>query len=158
MFSIMMKHTNRISKKQVGIGLLELTLSLVVISILLIGATRYYQNTQNAQQVNETVNVLQTVLTGAENWKWMYKSYNDISITHLVETGLVPKDFEEEKATPWGSITVESQGEDQVKLTVTNIPEKPCKDLSDIMSRSQVEAVGDCSDGYIGVYPSSKQE
>lgn len=99
-----------------GIGLLELMLSLTVIAILLIAATRYYQSTQTARQVQETIETTQLIYIAAERSMENYGSYcpkNDSRcgsigadiISVYIDKGLLPTNFKDNKSAWGGNIT-----------------------------------------------------
>ena len=57
----MMLKLNR--SKQRGISLLEVLLSLSVIAIILVMATRYYRSAQQSQQVSNAVSMISGIVT-----------------------------------------------------------------------------------------------
>jgi len=64
-----MKQKNKVlNKKQIGIGLLELMLSLAIISVLLVMATRYYMSTSLNSRINQTLNSVLGLPAAAECW------------------------------------------------------------------------------------------
>src|SRR3989338_2429435 len=94
-----------------GIGLLELTLALAIIAVLLLMATRYYQMARFSQQINEGIDVIQSVHGAAERWHAINDNYADISLQALVDRDFLPAmaDQRESPANPWGGgITVQS--------------------------------------------------
>ena len=59
----------RLNRKEKGIGLLELMLSLAIIAVLLIMATRYYQSTRRSSQLNQIVQTTNAYIAAIETWK-----------------------------------------------------------------------------------------
>jgi Tfp pilus assembly protein PilE len=123
-------------KKYIGISLLEVMLSLAIIAIILVMATRYFTITMHSEQGNEGVRTLQTVMKGSDDWFWTYKTYQsstnnpDISITALANLGLVPKNFTEPNANPWGgTIEVTPTSATEVSITLTNLNLASCQNL-----------------------------
>ena len=140
----------------VGIGLLELMLSLAIIAILLIGATRFYQSTRVSQQVNDAVGMLQTVITASESWFYTLKTFQSIPLLQLVGQGLVPSSFGDNTANPWGGEIQVASGADpdkQIQLSLTQVPVAACKGLQDIMTKKGVHNQRCLNNHYTGVYP-----
>jgi Tfp pilus assembly protein PilE len=137
-------------KSTFGIGLLELMLALAIIAILLVMATRYFETTRGAQQINQALQMLQTTMTASDNWYTTYKSYRDtpkgdVDITKLADLGLVPKDFTTDTINPWGGkISVTPKDNDHVNIELTAVPAGDCKYLVDIMTKRHFTAV--CSE------------
>ena len=121
-------------KKTQGISLLELLLSLTIIAILLVMATRYYTSVRSEQQVNDAFVMVKQILGAGDNWYDTYKNYDNppISIPALQNLGLLPSDL---KNNPWGqsidinqppavnyfslSTVIPSQGEcENLRLTI----------------------------------------
>lgn len=97
--------------KQKGIGLLELMLSLAIIAILLIMATRYYQSASNSQAISSAIDMVNAVKSGVKN----YMTSNTNSATYpdiktLVTDGYLPQSYNNpSSANPWsGEICIDS--------------------------------------------------
>jgi type II secretory pathway pseudopilin PulG len=81
--------------KAKGIGLLELMLSLAIIAILLIMATRYYQSASNSQKVSQAVDMFAAMKGAAQNYHnsqgstGVYAS----SVAELVGKGYLPASY-----------------------------------------------------------------
>lgn len=54
-------------KNQTGFGLLELMLSMVIVALLLIMATRYYQSARSNARINEGVSLISSIVNAANN-------------------------------------------------------------------------------------------
>lgn len=96
-------------KMQRGIGLLELMLSLAIIAILLIMATRYYQSASNNQNINQAVDMVNAVKSAVKNY--MNSNLNSTAyptVTQLEAAGYLPDNYASSAtANPWnGSICV----------------------------------------------------
>lgn len=148
-------------KKINGISLLELLLSLALIAILLVAATRFYESTRASEQTTEAVNILQHLTAASDKWFVLYKSYQktdngDISLQKLIELGWLPKNFVLADVNPWGgSINVAPQDSTDVTLTLSAIPDKDCTNLKELMQQ-QLNLVGNCSGGnYTATYSSA---
>ncbi|QLH43968.1 MAG: prepilin-type N-terminal cleavage/methylation domain-containing protein [Coxiellaceae bacterium] len=118
-------------KSRKGIGLLELMLSLAIISVIIIMATRYYDMAHLSRRVNDTVSMIQTLRSASERWLVSHPDYADISVENLQERNLLPSDFG--KNPFGGDITIESGNDanNQIEITVTKIPVTACKTLLD---------------------------
>lgn len=116
---------------QRGIGLLELMLSLAIIAILLVSATRYYLVTRTAEQVNDAAEMVTSVFAGGQTW---LQTYNDLSgltsIQRLVDILAVPPNFAQQNANPWGgAINTLGNNKDELTVTLTQIPAEACENL-----------------------------
>lgn len=122
-----------IKQKNNGIGLLELMLSLTIIAILLVSATKYYAGARNSQQVNDGAQMVIAVYTAGQNW---LRSHDDLSgvtgINIFVNDGSVPKDFMLASANPWGGSIdafVSPQSKTSLEIDLHQIPEEACYNL-----------------------------
>ncbi len=116
--------------KQIGIGLLELMLSLAIIAILLVMATRYYQVASFSEKVNQDINLIGNIEAAANRWKAIYGDYKKItSIQDLIDQGM--QDISAYNA--WaGTVDVVSNTEGSgIEITLNNIPYKACNNLLD---------------------------
>lgn len=111
--------------KQFGIGLLELMLSLSIIAILLVMATRYYLVTSYSRKLNQVTSEMAQIQGAAYSWKGTKADYTGISGPNLVDAGLIASgDIGKDKeniVTPWEVIIhVESTtiGENKPGVTV----------------------------------------
>lgn len=131
----------KIKKSINGISLLELMLALAIIAVLLVMATRYFNLARNIQQTNEAENMLQTTMNAVDNWYWTFKKFRgtpngDISIENLVAMNLLPKDFANTTANPWGGhLVINPQSNGQVSIEFDNISSKDCTTLQNNMTK-----------------------
>ncbi len=138
--------------KQLGIGLLELMLSLAIISVLLVMATRYYQVARQGQQVNDAISEVQAIIAAGENWVTGgnddFASLNDNGLSKLIQNCYLPKGSNK---NPWHGVTQVHAGDNpnQLKITMNSIPSKACLDLSNKLNNSTAnpdqEARSHCS-------------
>lgn len=126
-------------KKVKGVGLLELMLSLAIIAVLLIMATRYYQTTSQSQKVNQAVSDIQAILAAAANYTAASPG-SAFAITDLVSAGLLPANWSTETpvagtANPWaGAYTATNvSGSPAVKITAGSVPLTACTALDQLM-------------------------
>jgi type II secretory pathway pseudopilin PulG len=99
-----------------GIGLLELMLSLAVIAILLVMATRFFGVTHRAQELNHAAKDVAFVMAGVHNWQAGKGNFSGISLQELAAQGLLPDDITNDGFLPaWGGcesakVTIQSGG------------------------------------------------
>jgi type II secretory pathway pseudopilin PulG len=89
--------------RQRGIGLLELMLSLAIIALLLIMATRYYAGTKRSKEITEVVSLVNAIRAGASNYAIPggYAPVHNL-MTTLMNAGLLPQGSD---TPPWGGDT-----------------------------------------------------
>lgn len=128
-------------KKQFGISLLEVMLSLSIIAIILVMATRYFAITMQSEKTNEAVKILQTVVKASDDWYYTYKTYQksannpDISIAALINLGMVPKNYVETTANPWGgAIEISPRDANHVSIQLTEISSPACQNLISVVT------------------------
>jgi type II secretory pathway pseudopilin PulG len=90
--------------KQLGIGLLELMLSLAIIAILLVMAIRYYQSASSAQSINQAIDMVNAVKGGVKNYLTSNIGSTTIpKVSDLAAKGYLPNTYENPTtANPWG--------------------------------------------------------
>lgn len=124
---------------QKGIGLLELMLSLAIIALLLVMATKYFGLAHRAQTLNHASKDTTFLMASIQNWRTGQDDYHDISFQSLFDEGLTPSEITEDGGLPaWdgcteGKITImASDSHDHLaKIMMTNISNKLCKGLHD---------------------------
>ena len=142
-----MRLLKRLKSKQKGIGLLELMLALGIIALLLVMATRYYNQTRRAEMINDASRVAAFTLAGAKNWKGGRMSYEELtSYSILNDTGLAPDGIEVKNGSSgelprWqgcpGEIDISwDSSERKVRLVFSHISKQICNGLKARMNRS----------------------
>lgn len=130
---------------QKGIGLLELMLSLAIIAILLIMATRYFNSARSSQKVNETVNLVQVITSAATNIVGAGGQPSTISASSLVT--YVPPIYQNGTTinSPFGGgVTVTAATNTSSKtgyalsITMTGVPSDSCTALINAMTNVAV--------------------
>lgn len=119
-------------KRQTGFGLLELMLSMVIVALLLIMATRYYQSARSNARINEGVSLISSIVNAANNIAIGTGDYSAVSNTSIAS--YLPSNAQTGTAgtlnDPWGgtltvdgktdpktlSIKMEGLGDDCAKL------------------------------------------
>lgn len=127
---------------QRGIGLLELMLSLAIIAILLIMATRYYQTTKQSQEVNDAVQLVNSLVGAMSNYRTDHPTkFKNVSVgvKDLTDVGYLPSAYGDGKNTsPWrtsiGKSNIGNNGE--VYVNIYSIPYGACQQLAGRLSSS----------------------
>lgn len=122
-----------------GIGLLELMLSLAIIAILLIMATRYYQSASTNQKINQAVDMFAAVKSGVRNYYLSTKTF-PTGVQTLVQSGYLPTSYlDGDKSTatttanvnPWsGSLAIAAGTGDIFTVVMAGIPNGMCSQLT----------------------------
>lgn len=123
-----------LKRNNTGIGLLELMLSLAIIAVILILATRYYQITRSSQAINEASSMVLAVYTAGSSWLDSHDHFdNKDMIEEFVDNALLPADFKNGAVNPWGgAIQATGSADNPIQLTVTldSVPQADCKNLA----------------------------
>ncbi len=72
---------------QLGISLLEVLLSLSIIAIILVMATRYFFVATNNNKINTAIGQVGGIVAAAHNWKGIRASFTGISVQELYNSG-----------------------------------------------------------------------
>lgn len=151
---------NKATNRQKGISLLEVLLSLTIIAIILLMATRYYEITNASGKMNDGVRVLNSLTAAADDWFVTYKTYQAaenipaISKTALIQMGDLPQEYARDNANPWGGeINISPADVAHVTLELTKVPYGDCLNLKGIMQNRM--NVADCptAGGFKATYP-----
>ena len=123
------------SLKNKGIGLLELMLSLAIIAVLLIMATRYFKTAETSQQVEEAAKMVTAVYTAGDSWMQDHSQFGSQNMMGtFAKLGWVPKDFANAttKPNPWGGeITAQAGATPKIlKVGLSKVPQDACQNLA----------------------------
>jgi len=133
---------------QRGIGLLELMLSLSIIAILLVMATRYYISANQSQQISNSVSMVSGVISGGANYSTQNNgSYANVSLLSLVQGGYIPASFcgsgnangtcTGQGADPFhGDLNVSPVAANNYQITMNNIPTNICPSVANMVNAS----------------------
>lgn len=122
--------------KQRGIGLLELMLSLAIIAILLVMATRYYVITSRSQQTNQAVQFVNAMIGAARTYSAGGNfSGIDTSGKALIDMGLISKGDQDGNGTGvingWGNpVKFTSEGNGGSLTISMKVPNYSCLALN----------------------------
>ena len=112
----------RCSQRQQGIGLLELMLSLAIIAILLIMATRYYQSASVSNKINTAVDMFAGVQGAMESYS-IDNNASEATIDELVQSGYLPPSYGNgEGANPFGGDVTLTPGSGVYTIAMDNVP------------------------------------
>lgn len=132
-----------------GIGLLELMLSLSIIAILLVTATRFYVSTKSSQQVGEAAQLVTAVYTAAQSWITHDQIKNQDMIPLFVADGSLPKEFSKANVNPWGGhVTATGQSATSITVNLSAVPADSCNDLTEEFKEKIPNSVASCDKGF----------
>lgn len=117
--------------RQAGIGLLELMLSLAIIAVLLIMATRYYSSAHSNQQISQAVDQFTSIAGAVRNWRVdnPFEAVSGLTVGKLNTDGYLPSSITS-TSNPWrGSTTLKNQGGAKFTIEMTNVPAETCDKL-----------------------------
>lgn len=134
-----------------GIGLLELMLSLAIIAILLIMATRYYQSAHQNQLVSQGVDMFGAVQAAVQTYRLDNTDLSAVSISTLVSKGYLPNSYGSGgAANPWGGLltVTPNTGTGVLVVEMTGVPggsdDTLAKRLNDTISKTGSGSYGAC--------------
>lgn len=136
-----------IKHKQQGISLLELMLSLAIIAILLVMATRYYETTRMSQQVDEAAEMVTAVYAAGNSWLESNTTFNQPDMLQaFVNNGSVPADFKSANINPWGGyVQVTGISTKNLTMTMSNVPSTGCLNLAAKVSQKMPGSTTSCT-------------
>lgn len=82
-----MRQWNALNRNQTGISLLEVLLSLSIIAIILVMATRYFFVANNNNKINTTVSQVGGLVAAVNTWKGIKTTYEGLSVQALYDAG-----------------------------------------------------------------------
>lgn len=85
-----------------GIGLLELMLSIIVITAVILGATKYYLVAREAARITQAQDIINTAAEAAYKWVEGHSDFSGITTQVLFDAGLLPHKYLEKNMDPWG--------------------------------------------------------
>ncbi len=114
------------SRTRPGLALTDVAIAIGVLAVLLAAVTASLGAIENGR-VNSAERSVETLKGAAINWLSNGRySYSGISFTALRTENLLPPNFTETGANPWGgdyTITSTGSGNNQVTITLTNLPD-----------------------------------
>jgi len=87
-----------------GIGLLELMLSILVITAVILGATKYYLVAKEATRVTQAQEIINNVAEAGYQWVEGQSDFSGMTgVAVLIKAGLLPNSYDIGKnISPWG--------------------------------------------------------
>lgn len=117
----------RMVKRTKGIGLLELMLSLAIIAVLLIMATRYFQGARSNQQINQAIQAFQDVYAACSQAQ-LQDPGSDCKIPTLVSAGYLSAGYQAASSAttnpmnPFGGDLTASITSGALSVVMTDVP------------------------------------
>ena len=146
-------------QRQLGIGLLELMLSLAIIAILLIMATRYYQSASDANKRNQAVDMFSATNAAVENYKIdnpgdvKNLAGSGVGMKMLIDAGYLPPSYgsQGKTANPWGGpIDVDASiGGGVFTVSMTGVATNSCDAVGDRIDQTIAKASTTDGDGNV---------
>ncbi|CAM4389775.1 MAG: hypothetical protein LEGION0398_MBIBDBAK_01153 [Legionellaceae bacterium] len=116
-------------QRQRAIGLLELMLSIAIISVLLLMSIRYYSSLKYQERLTQASTMVRDIISAASSWGAANPNFENISIEQLINVNLLPPNYGK---NPWaGTVQVSPKKGDiySIAINFTEVPEDPCKSL-----------------------------
>ena len=131
----------KMKKRQTGFGLLELMLSMVIVALLLIMATRYYQSARSNARVNQAIGLIGSIVSAANGVSLANGNYSTISdstlIPYLSPNFVSGTGKNQTIQDPWGNtVTVTSNGATNFTIALASIPTDDCTKLSNALGQN----------------------
>lgn len=138
--------------KQRGISVLEVMLSLAIIAVILVMATRYYKTAQQSQQVKNALNILGGIVSAEVDYAATNSNAYDLNIEDLSTKGYLPPGIGGSGTTPgndpWGNKILLGPGANGgFMITFSSVPSNACQELANIVNQQQAGTAPDCSSG-----------
>lgn len=119
--------------KQQGISLLEVMLSLAIIAVILVMATRYYKVAQQSQQVSNALSLIGGIISAETQYAVANNNAYTADMNALKSGGYLPSNFGN---NPWGApILLTPQGS-TIVIRFDNVPPGPCAVLQKTLDNS----------------------
>lgn len=136
---MLMSITNR--HNQQGIGLLELMLSLAIISVLLVMATRYYKSADQGQKISNSISLINGIAGAGAQYLNANPDKTFQDLTPLIADHYLPDNFKTIKS-PWGTDIFATGTGGQVTVTFKAVPGAPCRILKSSLSGTEGTTCG----------------
>jgi type II secretory pathway pseudopilin PulG len=144
-----------------GIGLLEIMLSLAIIALIIIMATRYFSVAQQQQKITQTMNMVTTLLQVARTYGAGVSSFPCDYMTSTLENAeLISKGYGTTRPGPWGTVQLKGRASPNselcgnIQVEIVGVPKEAFTIISENIMNNQgpgpglVESV--CGSGGVG--------
>lgn len=132
-----------------AIGLLELMLSLAIIAVLLIMATRYYSSASSSQKIQAGVDQVNAVKSAMQNYAnaGMNSEYTSATIGSLVQAGYLPSNFLSSASastaiSPWGGVVKLTPSTTYFEVSMDTQDESTCQAVEQKIEATSTPASG----------------
>lgn len=123
--------------KQSGISLLEVLLSLSIIAVILVMATRYFFVASNNEKINTARQQIGEVVAAVHSWKSENPTYDGVNINELYSEGFLTKSSNLKTTptvalyNPWGNSTYNlTSTTEQAEVAMTLPTSADCNSLA----------------------------
>jgi prepilin-type N-terminal cleavage/methylation domain-containing protein len=121
--------------KQRGISLLEVMLSLAIIAIILVMATRYFGLASSTQKLNTATGLVTEIQGGTEQYYSSRGNYPG-SLTDLANAGFIRQDTAS-GLTPWSGTNITLDGATPPNITISGAwKDSDCANLANRMGKA----------------------
>lgn len=122
--------------RQRGIGLLELMLSLAIIAILLVMATRYFTSARQGQQVASAVSIVNAITAAASNYTSTQGGGSAPSSIGKIDSYLPQGGT----TSPWGGAITVSGTATSFAILIPNVPSDACTLIGNALANTGATA------------------
>lgn len=126
-------------KKQQGIGLIELMLTLLVIVFITLAVTRYFQVTNENLKVTQAEEMINNIVDASYQWLRGNPDFSTINLNTLQNSGFLPISY---NTNPWkGTIVIgPSSDNSKVNVQMSSLPVASCQNLVEKMQKYSPDA------------------
>lgn len=125
--------------RQRGIGLLELMLSLAIIAILLVMATRYFTSARQGQQVAAAVSLVNAITSAASNYTSTQGAGSAPSSIAKIQSYLPQGGT----TGPWGSAITVSGSATSFVIVIPSVPSDACTLIGNALANTGASVAAD---------------
>jgi Tfp pilus assembly protein PilV len=120
--------------------LIEVMLSLSIMAIIILAATRYFAVTESVKKVNDAVQIVQNIFAAGERWTTTHRSYSnndgsDMTLQDLIDRGLP----ERIKYNPWGGEVAVTGSDTNLTIALEDITKGSCLNLANKLRGSSCD-------------------
>ncbi len=134
--------TTQNPSKQQGISVLEVMLSLGIIAIILVMATRYYRSASISTQVSNGLSVLHCIVAAETNYGLANSNSYTTDISALIAGNYLPKNLSQD---PWGgTISLAALPGQGIAITFPSVPLPVCNNLMKVVQSEAQVMSGSC--------------
>lgn len=135
---MIVQHVDTINKKkETGIGLLELMLTLLIIGLILFTVTRYFALVNENLRIAQAEQQINTIVGASYRWLQGETDFSTITLKQLAEAGLIPQNYLDQHASPWKSNIelLPTNSNSSIIIVFNTLPLKSCNTLRDRLQK-----------------------